>query len=75
MLSWLFSSSSVPASTPSAPVLTKAPSGQPNVVVVTVLDNERGDVFNEALKANRNEYAAKHGMLVSLGNNAILLIS
>jgi len=41
--------------------MTKAPAGQPNVVLVTVIDDERGETFNEAIKKNRQSYAEKHG--------------
>ncbi|KIW06242.1 uncharacterized protein PV09_02716 [Verruconis gallopava] len=62
VLSWLFSSSSTEISSiPVAPVFTKAPSGEPNVVIVTVLDDEKGQVYNTAVKQNRQEYAEKHG--------------
>jgi hypothetical protein len=33
------------------------------VVVVTVLDEEQGDAYNEAVKKNREAYAEKHGMI------------
>ncbi|TID24279.1 glycosyltransferase family 34 protein [Venturia nashicola] len=42
-----------------SPIFTKAPSGSPNVVIVTTLGPDAS--FNEALKRNRENYAAKHG--------------
>ena len=45
-------------------VLSKAPHGYPNVVVVTTIDPALEKVdpqFIESIKANRIEYAAKHG--------------
>ncbi|QDS73831.1 hypothetical protein FKW77_006437 [Venturia effusa] len=41
------------------PIFTKAPPGSPNVVIITTLGEDAS--FNEALKRNRENYAAKHG--------------
>lgn len=38
------------------------PAGTPPVVIVTVLDHERPSDFEEAIKKNREEYAALHSM-------------
>ena len=63
ILSWLLSPSSTRPSSPGfKPAMTKAPGGQPNVVLVTVMDDTRGQAFNEAIKKNREAYAEKHGM-------------
>jgi len=62
LISWLSSPSSKQKTTlSSTPPMTKAPSGQPNVVLVTVIDGERGELYNEAIKKNRESYAIKHG--------------
>lgn len=60
--SWLSTPSITYTSTLSSkPPMTKAPAGQPNVVLVTVLDDERGEAYNDAIKKNRQSYADKHG--------------
>jgi mannan polymerase II complex MNN11 subunit len=43
------------------------PSGTPPVVLVTVFeDHGNSKDYIERIKRNRNEYAAKHGMLTTL---------
>ena len=39
----------------------KAPYGQPDVVVVTTINPQADPDFIEKIKANRIEYATKHG--------------
>lgn len=41
---------------------TKAPFGQPNVVLVTTIDPHMHQSLTEAIKRNRMEYAERHGM-------------
>lgn len=55
--------SSTSNSNDAQPIFTKAPSGSPNVVIVTTLNNHGDGSFNDALVRNRKNYAAKHGML------------
>lgn len=54
--------SNTPDSDAAQPVLTKAPPGSPNVVLVTTINQEADASFNKALIRNRKNYAAKHGM-------------
>jgi hypothetical protein len=62
IISWLSSPTSTTISAlSSTPPMTKAPSGHPNVVIVTVIDDERGEDYNDAIKKNREAYASKHG--------------
>jgi hypothetical protein len=63
ILSKLFGSSPPAPIAPLPPAFTKAPSGHPNVVLVTTINKALDPFFTDALKQNRVDYAAKHGMI------------
>ena len=46
---------------------SKAPYGHPEVVVVTTIDPKADSDFVEKIKANRMEYATKHGKVMPIG--------
>lgn len=54
---WYFSNPSVPR-----PDRERVPSGQPPVVIVTVIDpTQFNNAYLKTVKENREQYAAKHG--------------
>lgn len=62
VISWLSSSLATESSSlGDKPPFIAAPAGEPNVVLVTVMNDERGELYNAAIKTNRREYAKKHG--------------
>lgn len=54
--------------------LSKAPYGQPGVVVVTTINPEADPDFVEKIKANRIEYATKHGKVKPINVWTLLTI-
>ena len=40
-----------------------APAGEPEVVIVTVLDPKMKESYKQKMKENRDDYARRHGML------------